>query len=117
MLLQKTCALLALTLALSGAATARAETGGQVPQETVRFGDLDLASEPDARHLAARIEKAAKQVCAIPDSVFLNEAECRREAVARAINALARRQLAANTLGAAAKPASALASDGVNGRP
>jgi UrcA family protein len=94
MLLQKTCALLTITLALSAAATARAATAGELFQQTVRSGDLDLTSEPGARHLAVRLEKAAKQVCAVPDSVFLNEAECRREAVARAIHDLARGQLA-----------------------
>jgi UrcA family protein len=120
MLLKKSCALLAITLALSGAATARAETGGEISHEAVRFDDLDLASDSGARHLAARIEKAAKQVCAVPDTVFLNESECRREAIARAINTLARRQLASaapNTLGGATKTAPGLAGEGADNRP
>jgi UrcA family protein len=118
MFLNKTCALLAITLALSGAATAHAATGGEVLQQTVRLGDLDLASEPGARDLAARIEKAAKQVCAVPDSDFLNEAKCRREAVARAMNDVARRKLAAapNTLGGA-NAAPVFANDGASNRP
>jgi choline dehydrogenase-like flavoprotein len=56
MLLQKSCALLALTLALSSAATARAETGGQVSQEAVRTDDLDLASDSGARRLRTHRE-------------------------------------------------------------
>jgi len=92
MLLQKTWSMLAITLAISGAGAARAETDGTARQKAVRIDDLNLVFEADARRLAARLDKAAKQVCA--DRVFLDEAECRREAVARAINDLARSQAA-----------------------
>lgn len=57
---------------------------GSAGRQIVRSGDLDLAVGPGARRLATRLEKPAKQVRAIPGGVLLNEAECRREAVARA---------------------------------
>jgi UrcA family protein len=96
MLLQKTCSILAITLAIAGGGAARAGTDGVVSQKAVRIDDLNLVSEADARRLAVRLDKAAKQVCANSDGVSLDEAECRREAVARAINDLARLQAAAD---------------------
>jgi UrcA family protein len=97
---------------------ARRDRRRTVPADRERLGDLDLTSEPGARHLAVRLEKAAKQVCAVPDSVFLNEAECRREAVARAIHDLARGQLAGgNSPREATKAEPVPASERANSRP
>jgi UrcA family protein len=96
MLVQKSCVIVAIALALSSAAAARAETRGLVRQQVVRIDDIDLASAADARRLTARLEKAAKDVCSPTDAVLVDEVECRRQALIRAVNELARRQAAAD---------------------
>lgn len=95
MLLQKSCVAVAITLALSSAAAAHAETRGHVRQAAVRIDDIDPTMAADARLLSARLQKAAKDVCSPLNAVLVDdELECRREAFNRAVNDFARLQAA-----------------------
>lgn len=57
---------------------------------TVQYDDLDVGTEPGARNLLGRIEKAAVRICAPLDHGTLaslaNEVKCRGEVTAAAVS-------------------------------
>ena len=55
----------------------------------VRYGDLDLATQAGRAAFDARIARAARTVCYLDSSTALEQANCRRDSVARAHAALA----------------------------
>ena len=84
---------LAAATALSCAAPALALTPDTVPSVTVKYGDLNIGSQTDARVLLERIEVAANTACGgAPDIRQLNQLArfeaCRTSAVARAVAAV-----------------------------
>jgi UrcA family protein len=97
MRIHRSGAILAIAFTVSAGAVAHADTSEPSgPQEVVRWDDLDLTSTTGARVLATRIDKAARKVCAETGPLALHgDADCRREAVARAIGDLASREMAA----------------------
>jgi UrcA family protein len=84
-------AALAACGALSLAPAARAGTvGGAAPTVTVRYDDLKLGTEQGSLALYARIERAARQVCAVEDIRDLRAVaaaqDCRAQAIAQAVH-------------------------------
>jgi UrcA family protein len=86
---------IALICALALAAPALAHAAGladeQAPSITVRYGDLDLSRQQDAKTLLARIDDAAMQSCgaaAFSDPLqytVVRRSACRSETIARAV--------------------------------
>ncbi len=86
-----------LTLAMSSAASARAEPSPEVRQERVGYADLDLTTREGERILLARLRKAVHDVCTEPGS--LDGSLCERDAMRRAArDAEAARRAAAGRL-------------------
>jgi UrcA family protein len=93
-------AALAIVAAAGVASPARAELAADVPQQKVRFGDLDLSTQAGVRTLYARIRKAAENVCGPatrPGSKIVSEAwqDCVAGAVSRAVHTIDNRSLTA----------------------
>jgi UrcA family protein len=91
---------LAASLAAVSAGTALAAPAAEdAPSTTVRYGDLNLATEKGARILFQRISNAAKQVC--PDADYrdlssqVRARTCQKEAVERAVREVKSPHLAA----------------------
>jgi UrcA family protein len=91
---------LAATFTAFAAGTASATTpAADVPSATVRFGDLNLATEQGARTLYRRIAMVAKQVC--PDggsrdlSRLAHAQACQKQAIERAVREVNSPHLAA----------------------
>jgi UrcA family protein len=72
--------------------TFAAEVHDGVPQEIVRFGDLDLARTADAHELYRRIDRAARDVCETVSSGIAAMATrnrlCTEQAIAGAVAAV-----------------------------
>jgi UrcA family protein len=68
-------------------------------QTNVYYTQLDLATEQGTRALYQRIERAAADVCPVPDSLYPSaqaaSKECQRQAIARAIGQIGSSRLAA----------------------
>lgn len=95
-----TLAALAACLAVGGlASTARAETIGAAPSVTVRYDDLNLASDRGTHELYGRIESAAREVCGAPDirdlGAMAAAKSCRASAIAKAVHEVNSSKLAA----------------------
>lgn len=71
----------------------------EVPTVTVRYGDLNLASEAGARKLYQRLSVAAQEVCPAQDAHSLAllsyNRTCRANAIARAVHEINSPRLAA----------------------
>ena len=71
----------------------------EVPTVTVRYGDLNLATETGVRKLYQRLSVAAQEVCQTPDARSLAllsySHTCRANAIARAVHEINSPQLAA----------------------
>jgi UrcA family protein len=86
--------LLAVTGAIGWTAVARAgDAGYDVPQQVVRFADLNLNSMEGASTLYRRIEQAAERVCGGPLdirelSVAARLTSCKVQSVERAVGAV-----------------------------
>ena len=84
---------------MAGGAAGAATPGGDVPSVVVKFGDLTLDTDSGVNQLYRRIVFAARQVC--PDDgmrdlmVHRWVEQCRKQAVARAIQQIDNPRLAA----------------------
>ena len=71
----------------------------EVPSVTVRYGDLNLATEAGAHKLYQRLSAAAQEVCPSEDqrslALFAYNRTCRANAIARAVHQINSPQLAA----------------------
>jgi len=83
-------------LAVAGVATA-APANSEAPVLVVRYNGELLATDSGARALYHRIARAAEQVCPHDYSVLVNRAimECRRQAIAGAVDKIHNQRLAA----------------------
>jgi UrcA family protein len=94
-------ALVALALAgvLSVGTASAAGTDSDVPSIVVKYNEQSLGTDSGVQALYAQIVRAAKQVCPEPSIKDLGlrnlAAECRNQAVARAIHQVDNSQLAA----------------------
>jgi UrcA family protein len=95
---------IALAACLLGAVAGTAGAAGVASDADVRtmrvtYGDLNLATEQGSRALYARIESAARQVCAPDDERNLEAVAaaraCKARAIAQAVNAVHSPMLAA----------------------
>jgi UrcA family protein len=81
--------LLSVAAGTAAAASAADDSAG-VRTMRVAYGDLNLATEQGSRALYARIEAAARQVCAPDDprnlEAFAAARACKARAIARAVN-------------------------------
>lgn len=88
------CALAAVAaLTVASSAAAEPDDWGAPLSVTVRYGDLNLASDAGAKTMLARIEVAARRVCGqAPDLRDLGRVavydHCRSDAVARTVRTL-----------------------------
>jgi UrcA family protein len=82
-------ATLAVLLSSMSAVAAAGNASDSVPQRTVRYSDLNLASPSGAATLYQRIRSAARSVCEAPFASDLQaqaaEQQCTHEAIKRAI--------------------------------
>lgn len=95
-----TLAAVAACLAVGGlGSSAHAATLDAVPSVTVRYDDLNLASELGSQELHGRIESAARAVCGAPDIRDLGAMAalktCRANAIAKAVREVNSPKLAA----------------------
>ena len=77
-------------LAVAGSAWAQDPDPGAAPSVSIRYTDLNLASDAGAGAMLSRIQAAASTACAgSPDTMMLGRRQiyekCRRETVARAV--------------------------------
>ena len=79
----------ALALYVVSPAGLAASSSDGVPQEVVRFADLDLTRPAGAQELYRRIQHAARDVCEAtgtgPYSIALRYRDCTNQAIARAV--------------------------------
>jgi UrcA family protein len=90
----------AACLAVGGvASSAHAQAIDSLPSVTVRYDDLNLASERGSQELYSRIVFAAREVCAAPDirdlAGMAAAKVCREQAIAKAVNEVRSPKLAA----------------------
>ena len=80
---------LAACAALGAVGSAHAATSGSPAAITVRYSDLNLATEPGSRALYERIVAAAHQVCAVEGisdfRAVVAARKCRERAIAHAV--------------------------------
>lgn len=92
-------ALIAACVAVSAAGSARAAAVADAPAVTVRYADLNLATEQGSLALYDRIVAAAQQVCAPEDIRDLQAVaaarSCRQRAIALAVRDVHKPMLAA----------------------
>lgn len=99
----RTLALLAAlgsaALLASPAIAAAASPAADVPQVSVPYSDLDLATSAGTRALYQRITSAAQSVCPAYDprdlEAFAASRECQQQAIARAVRQVGNSHLAA----------------------
>jgi UrcA family protein len=94
-----TAALAGLLLSLGSAAIARAAGPEEVvPSITIRYDDLDLATEQGTHGLYRRIVEAARKVCEPHDADALGRLAvryCRQQTISRAVQLVGNPRLAA----------------------
>jgi UrcA family protein len=82
-----------------GSSMAHAARAPDVPSKTVKYSDLNLATDEGALELYSRIATAARAVCPDPDlrdlRTFANSERCQSEAIARAVHDVHSPRLAA----------------------
>lgn len=89
----------AAALLASPAIAAAAGPNADVPQVSVPYSDLDLATSAGTRALYQRITSAAQSVCPAYDprdlEAFAASRECQQQAIARAVRQVGNSHLAA----------------------
>jgi UrcA family protein len=88
--LQHAAAIAVLSIGLVSTQRAHAAAPVDVPHRTIRYGDLDLSRDADARRLYSRIRGAARQVCpSVEERALahrLQARDCIRAAISDAVH-------------------------------